>query len=251
MEPDGTPLAPDVAARPSKATSLAVSKPSPKRTPSGYMCQLLRMSLSAGFSNRASRPRLLRNSSRLCSSYAPPRETLAEHPVDVDEDDEVDRPDHQQEHRRDRRPDEAADLLEPREVADEARRDGDQDRQGDDDRRVPEREEQPHRNRALAVLHQLAGRVVDRGDMVGIDRMAQAEGVGQEGGRQQDRVLARHQQRQAPGAEVEHEQEGVDADDPVPEGARSLDQPERRGEHRASYAGSVIVPTDATSCNNG
>ena len=26
---------------PSRATSVAVSKPSPKRTPSGYMCQLL------------------------------------------------------------------------------------------------------------------------------------------------------------------------------------------------------------------
>ena len=74
----------------------------------------------------------------------------------------------------------------------------DQDRQRDDDRRVAEREEEPDGDRALAVLHELARGVVDGGDVVRVDRVAQAEGVGQEGGRQQDRVLERRRQRDGP-----------------------------------------------------
>ena len=75
----------------------------------------------------------------------------AEHPVDVDEDDEVDRPDDQEEHRRDARADEAADLAKGRDVADEPGRDRQEDRQPHDDRRVTEREEQPDPERLLSL----------------------------------------------------------------------------------------------------
>ena len=46
------------------------------------------------------------------------------------------------------------------------------------DARVPEREEEPDAQRALAVVHQLARRVVDRRDVVGVEGVAQAERVG-------------------------------------------------------------------------
>ena len=50
-------------------------------------------------------------------------------------------------------------------------------RQREDDRRVAEREEEADAERALAVLEELARRVVDRGDVVGVERVAQAERV--------------------------------------------------------------------------
>ena len=67
MKPMGTWLAPEVAASPSRATSDAVSKPSPKSSPSGYMCQLLLMARSMGRKIRARSPRSFRNSSRVAS----------------------------------------------------------------------------------------------------------------------------------------------------------------------------------------
>ena len=54
------------------------------------------------------------------------------------------------------------------------------DRQRDDDGRVAERKEEADADRTLALLHQLARDVVDRGDMVGVHRVAQAECVGQQ-----------------------------------------------------------------------
>ena len=55
----------------------------------------------------------------------------------------------------------------------------------DDDGRMAEREEQADADRALAFLHQLARDVVDGGDMVGVDRMAQPEHVGEQRGAEQ------------------------------------------------------------------
>jgi hypothetical protein len=54
----------------------------------------------------------------------------------------------------------------------------DQQRQREHDRRVTEGEPEPDAQRALAFLHQLAGRVVDRRDVIGIERMPQPERVG-------------------------------------------------------------------------
>ena len=54
----------------------------------------------------------------------------------------------------------------------------DQQAEREDDRRVPEREEEADAQRPLALAHQLARRVVDRGDVVGVERVAQAERVG-------------------------------------------------------------------------
>ena len=123
---------------------------------------------------------------------------LPEHPVDVDQDDEVDDPDDEQEDRRDARPDQPADLRNAGMSLTKPAESAISDRQGDDDRRVAEREEEPDADRPLAVLHQLAGGVVDGRDVVGVDGVAEPEGVGEEGRRQQDRVLDRRDQREEP-----------------------------------------------------
>ena len=61
-----------------------------------------------------------------------------------------------------------------------------QHRQGEHDRRVPEAEPEPDRERPRhrvvlrPVAQQLASRVVDRRDVVGVERVPHAEGVGQQ-----------------------------------------------------------------------
>ena len=98
--------------------------------------------------------------------------------------------------------------------------------------RVPEREEEPHGDRPLSVLHELPCGVVDRRDVVGVDGVPETEGVGEEGRRQEDRVGRRGGQDERPGAEVEEDEEPVDREDPVAQGARGDDQPPGRRERR-------------------
>ena len=45
--------------------------------------------------------------------------------------------------------------------------------------RMAEREEEPDRERLLALLHQLAHDIVDGGDVVGVEGVAQAEHIGE------------------------------------------------------------------------
>ena len=56
--------------------------------------------------------------------------------------------------------------------------DREQEREREHDRRVPEREPEPDAQRPLAFAHQLAGGVVDRGDVVGVEGVAHPERVG-------------------------------------------------------------------------
>ena len=55
-----------------------------------------------------------------------------------------------------------------------------QERQREHDRRVAEGEPEPDRHRALAVVHELAGGVVDGGDVVAVEGVPHAQGVGGE-----------------------------------------------------------------------
>ena len=89
-------------------------------------------------------------------------------------------------------------------------RDGD--RGQNNDGRMAEREEQADRNRALAFLHQLARDVVDGGDMVGIDGMAQAETIGQQRRAQQQRKRPKSDESPGPGTKIGRDQQAVDAD---------------------------------------
>ena len=56
--------------------------------------------------------------------------------------------------------------------------DGEEQREREDHGRVPEGEEEPDAERPLAVVHELARRVVDGRDVVCVERVAQPEGVG-------------------------------------------------------------------------
>jgi hypothetical protein len=85
---------------------------------------------------------------------------------------------------RDRRPDDVGGVLQARatvphllvEPADAEIQNYGQD---EDHGRVAQGEEEPHAERALVVVDQLARGVVDGGDVIGVERVAHPEGVGQ------------------------------------------------------------------------
>jgi hypothetical protein len=104
-------------------------------------------------------------------------------PHDPRQQDQVQQPDHDQERARHERPDQPGRLLQSRAVvldraAEPAHADHDQHAEREHDRRVPEREPEADAERALALRHQLACGVVDRGDVVGVEGVAEAERVG-------------------------------------------------------------------------
>ena len=78
---------------------------------------------------------------------------------------------------------------------------------------MPEREVRSDADRPPAVVHQLSRDVVDRRDVVGVDRVAQAEAVGEERRPEQDGVIVEGGQRPDPGAQVGGREHGVEADD--------------------------------------
>jgi hypothetical protein len=81
---------------------------------------------------------------------------------------------------------------------------------GDDDHRgMPEREEKTDADRAFPLMHQLAGGVVDRRDMIGVDCMAQPKAIRQERGPKQHRVAAKCSNRPKPGAEISGNQNRI------------------------------------------
>lgn len=89
----------------------------------------------------------------------------------------------------DARADDVADPLEAVEaVPQRAARGGDDHAGDDDDGGVAEAEPGADADGALAGRDEAAGHEVDRADVVGIEGMAQAEGVGQDGGGYQHRV---------------------------------------------------------------
>ena len=76
---------------------------------------------------------------------------------------------------------------------------------------VAEREEKSHRDRTPALLHQLAGDVVDRRDVVGIEGVPQPEAIGKEGRAKQKRILMECRDRPQPDADIGRHQERVEA----------------------------------------
>ena len=81
--------------------------------------------------------------------------------------------------------------------------DREQERQHEHHGGVPEGEPEAHAERPLAFGHQLAGGVVDRGDVVRIEGVAKAEGVG---------------------GQADPDREGAAASEPVVPGRDELDQ---------------------------
>ena len=88
------------------------------------------------------------------------------------------------------------------------------------DRGVAEREEEADAHRPLAVLQQLPRRVVDRRDVVGVEGVAEAEGVGERPEARERRVAAREVEEEAPAEQVEEHDAAGEAAEPRPFGAR-------------------------------
>ena len=78
---------------------------------------------------------------------------------------------------------------------------------------MTEREEKSDCNRAPPFLHQLAGDVVDRRNMVCVKSVPQPEAVSQERGAQEDRIAAKFHQRPQPGADIGGDKDRIHADD--------------------------------------
>ena len=153
-----------------------------------------------------------------------------EHAPDLGEDDEVDEPDEDQEGARHRGADEAERLLERRAVVlhltgQRLDADAQEEAEAEDHAGVTEGEPEADRDRLLAVGDQLARRVVDRGDVIGVERVPHAERVGrdaqadtEDGPVPDAEVLRAHDPDQgAPAGHIEqqHECEHRDEDDPV------------------------------------
>ena len=100
--------------------------------------------------------------------------------------------------------------------ADGPRRDGEPDREREHDRRVAEREEEADAERALALLEQLAGGVVDRRDVVGVERVPQPERVGERAEARERRVAARVVEEEAPAGEVQQRDRAGEAAEAQP-----------------------------------
>ena len=67
-----------------------------------------------------------------------------------------------------------------------------------DRQRMAEREEQADRDRPLALLHQFAHHIVDRCDVVGVDRMTQPEHISEKRGAKQRRPAGKRDDRPGP-----------------------------------------------------
>ena len=88
------------------------------------------------------------------------------------------------------------------------------------DRRVPEREEKADTERLLALLQHEADGVVDRGDVVGVERVPQPEHVRDEAEPDQRRVVRRVVQIQTPADDVQRGDEPVEPGEAQPFGGR-------------------------------
>ena len=109
--------------------------------------------------------------------------------------------------------------------------DGERGREQEDDRRVAEREEEPDAERPLAVGHELARRVVDRADVVGVEGVAHAERVGGDADADAERAAAAEAEMgRDDEAEEQPEADDVQAEDHEREHAGA---PPLRGSQRA------------------
>ena len=96
---------------------------------------------------------------------------------------------------------------------------------------MAQREEEANGDRSLATLHQRSGDVVDGGDVVRVDRVAEAEAIGQERGAQQQGLAVEEEEGPGPGAGVGQDEEGIHADEAAAEagGRRSVGVASRTG----------------------
>ena len=153
------------------------------------------------------------------------------------QDNDVDDGNAEQKQSRDQRADDAAHHARPVHAVLQGKRGrGNGRRAQHHDGRVPQRKHEAYRDRPLSLLHQLARHVVDGGNVIGIDRVAQAEAVGQQRRAQQQRIMAKRHDRPQPGRHVERKENPVDADDLAAQVGRSVVEKSPQNAHRPRTA---------------
>src|SRR5581483_5135420 len=146
---------------------------------------------------------------------APPH--VAEDPDDVHEHEQVEDADREQKRARHTGADRPAPVLERRDPLPNARRrESEPGREGEHDARVAEREEEADAVRASPVLQELPRRVVDRRDVVGVERVPQPERVRERPEPDQRGVRARVIDEQAPPGGVEGADRAAEQGQPTP-----------------------------------
>ncbi len=241
----GRPEAAPEPARTSSATSVAVSKPRPNSRPSGHLPRLgdrLHHPAQQAVHEPAMVQLLLQ-----CRLVEVAGAHLPEDLPEPGQDHHVDEGDHVEEHTGDGRADPARDVVQLRVVVlhrpgQALDAEGEQEGQGEDDAGVPEGEPETHRQRPPAGVHQLAGRVVDRRDVVGVEGVPHPQGVGghpdpdTEGLRAQAVVLRGHEHDQGEPADgMQGQDDGGHPTEPPPLMARN--SPCRTSPARRTYAG--------------
>jgi hypothetical protein len=98
---------------------------------------------------------------------------------------------------------------------------------------MAEREPEAHRDRALALLHELARDIVDGGDVIGIDPVAQAKAPGERGGAQQQRLRAQGAQCPGPCRQIGEDQGGEQDEDAALERG-AMEETGERDSHRGA-----------------
>src|SRR6516225_8264509 len=77
---------------------------------------------------------------------------------------------------------------------------------------MAERKKEPHSDGPLALLHQFARDVVNRGDVVRIDRVPQPQAVGDQRRRQQQGIGVKRREGPTPGEQVRGSEDYVEPD---------------------------------------
>jgi hypothetical protein len=98
---------------------------------------------------------------------------------------------------------------------------------------MAEREEEPDAHRPAALCEHLAGRVVDRGDVVGVECVPQPEQVRRQPGPGQRRIAVGVVEEERPADHVQEDDRSREPAETAPFGARETAGPPA-GRHRAS-----------------
>jgi hypothetical protein len=143
---------------------------------------------------------------------------LLECPVNASENYHIDQGDSDQEKHRDSGAEYPANILQKLEML--FRRGSSpvcNQRGNDDNCRMSESEVQTHRYWPLSVLHQLASNVIDRRNVVGIDRVPKTKCISKNRSTEKHRFIMKRDNRPNPSAKVYRHQKTVNAGNPVSE----------------------------------
>ena len=150
------------------------------------------------------------------------------HLEDIEQHEQIEDTDEPKEHTRDARADKGSDVPQLGQLLLHGRRrEHDGEREDADDARMAEREEEADAQRPSAFLQQVTHRVVDGGDMVGVESVPEPEEIRDQAEPDQRGITGRVAEEESPANDVQ------DGDEPV---QRSEPKPFVGGERRAECA---------------